>query len=148
MIRRKEREFALKVLYGLEFNDISAEQHIEDLKKSDTEHATDFAQNLIHLCIENRDTLDDLIKSKLKHWKFDRVAVIDRILLRMSLVEFLYIEDIPPKVTMDEIIEIGKMYSTDKSNQFINGMIDALLKYLQDNSMIKKSGRGLNMVKD
>jgi len=61
----------------------------------------------------------------------------------MALVEFLYFEDIPPKVTIDEIIEISKDYSTDKSSQFINGILDALFKQLDKEKKIKKSGRGL-----
>jgi N utilization substance protein B len=150
MIRRKEREFALKVLYALEFNDITAEEQIGYLEQSDSKSATEFSKSLIKLCVDYRTELDKLIRSKLKHWKFERVAVIDRILLRLALTEFLYFEDIPPKVTMDEVIEISKLYSTDKSNLFINGMIDALLKHLQDTGKINKSGRGLisNMVKN
>ena len=105
MIRRKEREFALKVLYAVEYNDSSIEEQMGYLKQSEPDFATDFSKNLIKTYIDNKDQLDALIKEKLKHWKFDRVAVIDKILLRMALVEFLYFEDIPPKVTIDEIIE-------------------------------------------
>ena len=143
MDRRREREFALKVLYAVEFNNSPVEVQTNYLKQSEAEFATDFAINLITVYSAKKEELDKLIKDKLKNWKFDRVAVIDRILLRLALVEFLYLEDIPPKVTMDEIIEIGKRYSTDKSNQFINGMMDALLKSLQAENKIKKTGRGL-----
>lgn len=143
MVRRKEREFALKVLYAVEFNDTPVEEQLDYLKQSEAEFATEFAVKLIKIYTKNVEDLDRLIKEKLKHWKFERVAVIDKILLRIALVEFIYLEDIPPKVTMDEIIEIGKMYSTDKSNQFLNGMLDALLKSLQAENKIMKSGRGL-----
>ena len=143
MVRRKEREFALKVLYAVEFNNIPIEEQTNYLKQSEAEFATDFALSLISIYSEKKEDLDKLIKEKLKHWRFERVAVIDRILIRLALVEFLYLEDIPPKVTMDEMIEIGKMYSTDKSNQFINGMLNAILKSLQAEKKIKKSGRGL-----
>jgi len=143
MVRRKEREFALKVLYAVEFNHIPIEEQTNYLKQSEAEFATDFALSLISIYSEKQEDLDKLIKEKLKHWRFERVAVIDRILIRLALVEFLYLEDIPPKVTMDEMIEIGKMYSTDKSNQFINGMLNAILKSLQAEKKIKKSGRGL-----
>jgi len=143
MVRRKEREFALKVLYAIEFNDISAEQQTEYLKQSEPEFATDFSVGLITKCITNKENLVALIRDKLKHWDLKRVAVIDRILLQMALVEFLYFEDIPPKVTIDEIIEISKDYSTDKSSQFINGILDALLKQLDKEKKINKTGRGL-----
>lgn len=143
MVRRKEREFALKVLYAVEFNNSPVEEQTNYLKQSEAEFATEFALSLITIYSEKKEELDKLIKDKLKHWKFNRVAAIDRILIRLALVEFLYLEDIPPKVTMDEIIEIGKMYSTDKSNQFINGMLDALLKSLHAAKKINKTGRGL-----
>jgi N utilization substance protein B len=143
MMRRKEREFTLKVLYALEYNDTLIDQQFSYLKQVDPEHATSFARELIELCLEHKPELDKLITKNLKHWKFERVAVIDRILLRMALTEFLYFEDIPPEVTMDESIEISKDYSTDRSNQFINGILDAILKNLKRENKIKKSGRGL-----
>ena len=143
MMRRKEREFALKVLYAVKYNDISVEQQTAYLKQTEPEFATNFSVSLIGQCAENKQQLDELIGEKLKHWDLNRVAVIDRILLHMALAEFLYFEDIPPKVTIDEIIEISKDYSTDKSSQFINGILDALLKQLEKEDKIKKSGRGL-----
>ncbi|MCB0283440.1 MAG: transcription antitermination factor NusB [Calditrichaeota bacterium] len=143
MMRRKEREFALKVLYAIEYNDITAETQFNYLKQVDPDCATQFALDLVKKAIEYRDELDELIRQSLKHWKFERVAVIDRILLRMALTEFLYFEDIPPEVTLDECIEISKNYSTERSNQFINGILDALLKKLNKEKRIKKSGRGL-----
>jgi transcription antitermination protein NusB len=143
MLRRKEREFALKVLYALMFNDISSDKQAEYLKQSEPEFATKFSFDLISKCAENKEDLDALIRDKLKHWDLKRVAIIDRVLLRMALAEFLYFEDIPPKVTIDEIIEIGKEYSTEKSSQFINGILDALFKQLDKENKIKKTGRGL-----
>jgi len=143
MDRRKEREFALKVLYANEFNDIATDTQIEYLKQTDQETPSKFSLKIIDFYTANKSEYDELIKSKLKGWKFERVAVIDRILLRIALVEFLNFEDIPPKVTMDEMIEIGKMYSTEKSINFINGILDALLKQLKIDNRVKKSGRGL-----
>lgn len=143
MMRRKEREFALKVLYAREYNDTPIDQQFNYLKQAEPDHATAFAKELINGCVEHKPELDELIVSSLKHWKFERVAVIDRILLRMALTEFLYFQDIPPEVTMDEAIEISKNYSTDRSNQFINGILDALLKKLKKEKKINKTGRGL-----
>jgi N utilization substance protein B len=143
MDRRKEREFALKVLYANEYNDIDLDQQFDYLKQSEQAYASDFAQKIVHDCVEHKQEFDDLIKKKLKNWKFERVAVIDRLLLRMALTEFLCFEDIPLEVTLDEIIEISKLYSTDRSDQFINGILDALIKHLKAEDRIKKSGRGL-----
>lgn len=143
MVRRKEREFALKVLYAIEFNDISSHKQAGYLKQSEPEFATKFSLGLISKCSDNKEELDTLIRDKLKHWDISRVAIIDKILLQMALAEFLYFEDIPPKVTIDEIIEISKDYSTEKSSQFINGILDALFKQLDKEKKIKKTGRGL-----
>jgi len=143
MDRRKEREFALKVLYAIEYNDIDLIEQFNYLKQAEQDHASAFAKDIVNNCFDHKQEFDELIKSKLKNWKFERVAVIDRVLLRMALSEFLYFEDIPPEVTMDEIIEISKLYSTDRSDQFINGILDALIKQLKTENRIKKSGRGL-----
>ncbi len=140
--RRKEREFALKVLYACEYNDIEINEQFNLLKQTDPDHASDFAKKIVNNCFAQKDEFDQLIKKKLKNWKFERVAVIDRVLLRMALTEFIFFEEIPPEVTLDEIIEISKMYSTDKSDQFINGILDALIKQLKSEDRIKKSGRG------
>ncbi|KAA3611282.1 MAG: transcription antitermination factor NusB [Calditrichaeota bacterium] len=143
MDRRKEREFALKVLYASEYNDIELDEQFNLLKQSEPDHASEFAMKIVKDCTINKVEFDELIKGKLKNWKFERVAVIDRVLLRMALTEFICFEDVPPEVTMDEIIEISKLYSTDRSDQFINGILDALIKQLKSEKRIKKSGRGL-----
>jgi N utilization substance protein B len=78
-----------------------------------------------------------------EHWEFSRLAIIDKIILRMSICELLYFEDIPPKVTMNEAIEIARAYSTDKSDKFVNGVLDSILEDLKKEGRIRKSGRGL-----
>ena len=69
---------------------------------------------------------DKLIKSNLQNWEFNRVARLDRLLLRMGICEIFFIEEIPPKVSISEMIEISKIYSTDESPNFINGVLDAV----------------------
>ncbi len=102
-----------------------------------------FAEKLIRTILQHQDTIDTTIKQKVTNWEFNRIAVIDRILLRMGVCEFLYFEDIPPKVSINEAIEIAKRYSTEKSGQFINGVLDSILADLKANSRLTKSGRGL-----
>ena len=80
---------------------------------------------------------------QLKNWDFDRVAMIDKILLRMAVAEFLYFESIPPEATLNEMIEISKDFSTERSGKFINGILDAILKNLKKIKKLNKSGRGL-----
>lgn len=146
MTRRQERELILKVLFAHEFNPIPFSEQLEYLleEEGDGKSISPFVEKVIRTYLEKKNKLDQRIKTKLINWDFNRVAPIDRILLRMALVEFLYFEDIPPEVTIDEMIEIGKKYSTTKTSKFINGLLDALLKELKKQKLIKKSGRGLN----
>ena len=77
---------------------------------------------------------EDIIKSHLENWGIDRVALIDKILLKMGICEIYFIYDIPPKVTISEMVEIAKIYSTDESPVFINGILDAVFKnYMKEN---------------
>ena len=77
---------------------------------------------------------EDIIRSHLENWEIDRVALIDKILLKMGICEIYFIDDIPPKVTISEMVEIAKVYSTDESPVFINGILDAVFKnYIKDN---------------
>ena len=85
----------------------------------------------------------ELIKPKLKNWDPDRIAALDMILLRMGICEFLYFETIPTKVTINEYIDLAKRYSTPKSGDFVNGVLDNILKDLKKKNLIQKSGRGL-----
>ncbi len=145
MSRRQERELALKILFAQEFNDIPFGQQIDLLKEEGDNPVpvTPFVRQMVTLCLEHKNELNDRIKTKLINWDLERVAIIDRVLLRMALVEFMFFEDIPPEVTIDEMIEIAKRYSTPNSGKFINGILDALLKDLKKEKKLKKSGRGL-----
>ena len=89
------------------------------------------------------DELDDKIKERVKNWEMNRIALIDRILLRMGVCEMLYFPDIPPKVSINESIEIAKEYSTAGSSKFINGILDAILSNEKKSGRIHKQGRGL-----
>ena len=87
--------------------------------------------------------LDDLIEKKIKNWDISRVALTDRIILKMALTEMMQFHGIPTKVTINEFIEISKQYSTPKSKQFVNGILDVLANQLTSDGVIRKSGRGL-----
>ncbi len=94
--------------------------------------------------VSNRDKeLLELIEPTLKNWDADRVAIIDMILLKMALCELMNFPTIPTKVTLNEFVEISKLYSTDKSKDFINGILDRLMKKLAKDGKIEKEGRGL-----
>lgn len=111
--------------------------------RPDYEACVEFGEGLLAKVIEDNQRLEALIDPALENWEMDRVANIDMILLKMAISEFLDFPTIPTKVTLNEYVELSKLYSTDKSKDFINGVLDKLLKELNDKGLIHKSGRGL-----
>jgi N utilization substance protein B len=98
----------------------------------------EYAHELLYAVIDKEDYCMELIEPKLKNWDKERVALIDLLLLRMGVCEFLYFPTIPTKVTINEYIDIAKQYSTQQSGQFINGVLDNILKQLTSENKIKK----------
>ena len=107
------------------------------------ETTVDFGEVLLRQVHEKDKELLGLIEPTLKNWDVDRVAIVDMILLKMALSELITFPTIPTKVTLNEFVEISKLYSTDKSKDFINGILDRLMKKLNKEGKIKKEGRGL-----
>ena len=102
-----------------------------------------FFQQLFELYVEQENYYDELILEKAKTWSADRIAVVDKILMKMAICEILNYSNIPVKVSINEYIDISKIYSTPKSGQYINGMLEEIAKKLKNEGKIKKSGRGL-----
>lgn len=107
------------------------------------EATVEFGEALLRKVHDEDAALLQIIEPALKNWDAERVAIIDMILLKMALCELLSFPSIPTKVTLNEFVEISKMYSTEKSKDFINGILDRLLKKLQTEGKIQKEGRGL-----
>lgn len=103
----------------------------------------DFTKDLIRKSIINHNELRELIKEHSKNWDVDRIAFMDILILQLAITEFLYFPTIPTKVSMNEYIELSKFYSTEKSRNFINGILDKTLKDLKNSGKINKAGRGL-----
>ncbi len=103
----------------------------------------EFFKEIFSSTIKNDDSYEEIIAEKAKNWDIERIAAIDKIILKMALNEFINSSSIPVKVTINEYIEISKDYSTPKSRQFINGILDVVATELQNEGMIRKSGRGL-----
>ncbi|MEX6689350.1 transcription antitermination factor NusB [Danxiaibacter flavus] len=97
-----------------------------------------FARNLLTTSMERKEQLMELIVPKLKNWDSERIAILDMILMRMGVCEFLYFETIPPKVTINEYIDVAKEYSTPQSGQFVNGILDSIHKELLAQNKIQK----------
>lgn len=97
-----------------------------------------FAKELLQTSIEKKDLTLEMIKPKLKNWDSDRIAILDMILMQMGVCEFLFFETIPPKVTINEYIDLAKEYSTPQSGQFVNGILDNIHKELLKDEKLHK----------
>ena len=131
--RRAARQCVLKALFAYQF---SKNDTIDQLLSENPElkDNNDFIQSLFDIVLEHVKLTEDIIRSHLENWEMDRVALIDKILLKMGICEIYFIDDIPPKVTISEMVEIAKIYSTDESPVFINGILDAVFKnYMKEN---------------
>jgi len=99
----------------------------------------EFAKSLLHSVLEKSQHLESFIVPKLKNWDAERIASLDMIIMKMGVSEFLYFETIPPKVTINEYIDIAKEYSTQQSGQFVNGILDNIHKELQQQGKLHKT---------
>ena len=124
--RTRSRELALQALYqidlrGEEMQDqVKAFLYGEEADKSTVE----FAVHLVQGTVEHLDEINDVIRGVAQNWHLERMAVVDRNVLRLATFELLHCPDIPPKVSINEAIELGKRYSTQNSGGFINGVLD------------------------
>jgi N utilization substance protein B len=116
---------------------------LEILKDVTDDTDRTFAQKLIRKVLSNIEDLDEKIIKRVTNWEMNRIALIDKILLRIGICELLYFPDIPPKVSINESIEIAKDYSTAGSAKFINGILDAVLADEKNKGNLNKTGRGL-----
>lgn len=144
--RREAREAALKSIYAVEVGKNSTQQATKLIIKvslnNDTE-SVKFAEKLLLATVDNTSEHDQLIDDHIKNWDVGRLAIIDKLILRMAISELLFFDDVPTKVTINEAIELAKEYSTRKSGNFVNGILDAILSTLNSEEKIKKKGRGL-----
>jgi transcription antitermination protein NusB len=99
--------------------------------------------DLFRRTITNTEKFEKIISEKTLNWEVDRIAMMDILLMKMAICELLEFPSIPVKVTLNEYIDLSKMYSTPKSSVFINGILDKLIEDFRQNNMIKKAGRGL-----
>ena len=107
------------------------------------EEIKDFAKILLRKAIVNANEYIKIIEKHTRNWDPDRIAQTDRMILQLAIAEAIEFPTIPVKVTLNEYIEVAKYYSTEKSKTFINGLLDQIIKSLQKNGKIKKTGRGL-----
>ena len=144
--RRTAREIVLQAIYAFEIgkNDIrSVKTNVLEKKLGQNKPLLSFAEKLLIKTINNKEEIDVVVEEQIKNWEMHRLAAIDKFILRMAICEYLYFDDIPTKVTLNESIELAKKFSTGKSGTFVNGILDGALKKLKKEGRIEKKGKGL-----
>jgi N utilization substance protein B len=128
--RHKAREYALQGLYMYEVSKSPVDNIIEFewLDDNISKDTKEFTTQLIEGVISKLEEIDSVIKDYSKNWKFERISVIDKSILRLAIFEMLFMEDIPLAVTINECIDLGKTFGGENSGQFINGILDAIKK--------------------
>ncbi len=143
--RSEARRRVMQALYAHALSGDAAEHLIATLLKPelrDDPQTFRFAKQLLLRTLSRTEEIDEAIGRHAENWAMARISPIDKTLLRMATCELLAFEDIPPKVSIDEALEIAKSYSTEKSSAFINGLLDSVLMDLQKQGRMKKTGRG------
>ena len=134
--RRKARECALQMLFAADVAEMPADEVVRsywaELGEADLDDtAREFATRLAAQTLSNLELLDERIRSRAEHWRISRMAVVDRNILRLAVYEFLY-EPTPRTVAINEALEIARRFSTYEATQFINGILDAIKRDLDE----------------
>ncbi len=133
-VRRKARESALKMLYAWEVSKNPVERVIDTYWRDfePQQEGREFSDQIFRGTVEHLQELDRAIQQASAHWKLNRMAALDRNLLRLATFELFYLEDVPKRVTLNEAIEIAKRFGTEDSWAFINGVLDKLAQSVED----------------
>lgn len=134
--RRRSREEALKLLYQLDLVpprdlDDALDLYWEERGDAESGEVRPYADAIVRGVLDHTTEIDDLISSHTHNWRLERIAAVDRNILRMAIYEFLHQTDVPRAVVINEAIEIAKRYSTEESSQFINGVLDGIRRMLK-----------------
>lgn len=127
--RHQGRCLALQLLYQCDFNRISTQKLYQQLQEEYPMIQRDsFTWLLVEGVLKNQSILDSIIGERAKNWKLTRLSFVDRNILRLALYEILYLDEIPPRVTVNEAVELAKEFSGEKSSAFVNGILGSLLQ--------------------
>ncbi len=128
--RRRAREAAMQIWYQIDQGHFDMPEAIRNYWAIHDvpEDVREFADELVHGVVREKQAIDDLLTTYSAHWKLPRMSAVDRNILRVATYELLYCNDVPIRVTLNEAIEIGKKYGTEESGAFINGILDQVAK--------------------
>jgi len=129
--RRKSRELAMQALFCMDTLKNESNELMERLSEMLNPPADirPFYLTLVKGVIENKNDIDQLMERFSSNWKMNRMSCVDRNIIRIAVYELLYCQDIPPKVSINEAVDIGKLYSTKESGAFINGILDGIYQH-------------------
>lgn len=132
--RRKARESTLQILFQLEFDNTKPEKVLDSFWKNKraTKEIKEHSRWLVDQITSHRENIDQLIQSVSKNWRISRMAIVDRNILRMAVCELLYEKNLAPAIVINEAIEIAKKFSSEEGATFINGILDAVRKEIQE----------------
>lgn len=149
--RRRSREIALQILFQMEVIQVSPEEGLnlyyemaernEDREFNAPDSLRPFAELLVQGVFSHKTDIDQMIRSASEHWRLERMSFVDRNILRIALYEMLHCPDIPPKVSINEAVDLGKSYGSGDSSAFINGILDHVLTLLYGDKEILDSPR-------
>jgi len=138
--KRMARIFALKMAYAYEMTNqddslVDGNINIDNSLNEQSEDVVVYSKKIVNTCVENIKDIDSLITSKSANWDINRIAFIDKIIIRLALTEMMYFDEVPPKVSIVEAVEISKEFSTKDSSSFINGILDSI--YNENNMAVR-----------
>ncbi|MEO8664132.1 MAG: transcription antitermination factor NusB [Ignavibacteria bacterium] len=146
--RRDIRIKVMQVLYAQEMSQDPIKKVKEDLLSGIKEPENiEFANLLVDCVLKNEKLLDAYILEKVVNWELERISLIDKLILKIGIAELMFFPDIPPKVSINEAIDIAKDFCTRNSGKFVNGILDAVLDDLKKENKLNKTGRGLMNIK-
>jgi transcription antitermination protein NusB len=136
--RRHAREAALQMLYQCEVGQVPPEQaiaahgEIEHAVRLDTTEGAAFASALVRGTVAHTDAIDPVIAASASNWRPERMAVVDRLILRMAVYQLQHVPDVPPNVVISEAVELARRFGGDESGRFVNGVLDAIKKRMKN----------------
>ena len=136
--RRQARECVFQGLYAMEISGDSQDKTFTDMldRYSFDENTKVFASSLYIKTLDQKQFLEKTISKFLENWEISRIALLDNLILKMAVCELLFFDDVPPKVSISEAIEIAKKYSTDDSSGFVNGILDSVYREVEKKNII------------
>ncbi|MFC2948211.1 transcription antitermination factor NusB [Virgibacillus sediminis] len=125
MNRHKAREKALQILFQMDIHEDESQAEMEEMIIS--EGNDEFLRSLVEGVRKSKEELDSIIANKLENWSFDRIASVEKTILRIAAYEINYLDDIPPTVSINEAVELGNRFGDEKSGKFINGVLSKII---------------------